>query len=237
MSLSMRACLEADVEGFSSIKLNGVADKVVIGRGNNAGYRVKHPEMSGLHCTIFLKRGKLYVKDNSSTNGTFVDGEQISSDAHVELHRGAMVTMIVSNVFERDQNYMEPGYEVPIFHVNETPLPRRSLRLSAEKGTLPPPKSLKRTISETAAPQDKRPKRLSITEVDLICPITQELMKDPVVTSDGQTYERNAIQRWLQWHITSPITNNPLKNKELTPNTIVRGWCRKLIEQLPQSSV
>ena len=29
------------------------------------------------------------------------------------------------------------------------------------------------------------------------CPITRDIMKDPVVLGDGHTYERTAIQRWL----------------------------------------
>jgi hypothetical protein len=32
---------------------------------------------------------------------------------------------------------------------------------------------------------------------ELICPITQELMRDPVVAEDGYTYEREAILRWF----------------------------------------
>ena len=29
-----------------------------------------------------------------------------------------------------------------------------------------------------------------------LCPITQEVMDDPVITSDGHTYERVAIEQW-----------------------------------------
>lgn len=29
-----------------------------------------------------------------------------------------------------------------------------------------------------------------------VCPITQDLMDDPVVAADGYTYERDAIQEW-----------------------------------------
>ena len=38
------------------------------------------------------------------------------------------------------------------------------------------------------------------------CPITLSKMSDPVVTSDGQTYERTAIEDWLKTHDTSPLT-------------------------------
>jgi len=55
-----------------------------------------------------------------------------------------------------------------------------------------------------------------------ICAITSEMMSDPVVTCDGQTYERSAIERWLQDHQTSPRTNAWLDNKVLIPNVALR---------------
>ena len=54
------------------------------------------------------------------------------------------------------------------------------------------------------------------------CPISQELMEDPVTTSDGQTYERREIFRWLCKHNTSPLTGAPLPNKTLTPAIALR---------------
>ena len=32
---------------------------------------------------------------------------------------------------------------------------------------------------------------------ELVCPITQELMQDPVMCADGESYERNAIEAWF----------------------------------------
>lgn len=32
---------------------------------------------------------------------------------------------------------------------------------------------------------------------NLRCPITHELMKDPVMATDGHTYEREAIMKWF----------------------------------------
>ena len=51
-----------------------------------------------------------------------------------------------------------------------------------------------------------------------IDPISQELMRDPVSTCDGLTYERATIEHWLRGHNTSPISNAQLANKNLTPN-------------------
>ena len=43
-------------------------------------------------------------------------------------------------------------------------------------------------------------------ELDIICPITHEIMLEPVVCSDGITYEKTAIEKWLENNNTSPIT-------------------------------
>eukprot|EP01126_Amoeba_proteus_P056760 TRINITY_DN717_c0_g1_i1.p1 TRINITY_DN717_c0_g1~~TRINITY_DN717_c0_g1_i1.p1 ORF type:complete len:624 (-),score=111.90 TRINITY_DN717_c0_g1_i1:373-2145(-) len=54
------------------------------------------------------------------------------------------------------------------------------------------------------------------------CPITQELMKDPVIDLDGNSFERAAIEDWLKRHATSPITRNPMTQKDLTPNRALK---------------
>jgi len=48
--------------------------------------------------------------------------------------------------------------------------------------------------------------------------IDHEYFQDPVITSDGNTYSRAGIERWLQTHGTSPITNLPLANRTLIRN-------------------
>jgi hypothetical protein len=44
-----------------------------------------------------------------------------------------------------------------------------------------------------------------------------------VICSDGHTYERAAIERWLQSHGTSPKTNAQLTSRALLPNHNLRG--------------
>ena len=50
---------------------------------------------------------------------------------------------------------------------------------------------------------------------DYECPISMELMTDPVICSDGFSYERSAIEIWLKAHDRSPKTNETLPNKTL----------------------
>ena len=39
--------------------------------------------------------------------------------------------------------------------------------------------------------------RRALPPAEYLCPITQDVMVDPVSTCDGHTYERAAIERWL----------------------------------------
>ena len=48
-----------------------------------------------------------------------------------------------------------------------------------------------------------------------ICPITQEIIVDPVATVDGHVYERSAIEQWFRDHNTSPNTGGVLSSKIL----------------------
>ncbi|XP_022738634.1 U-box domain-containing protein 19-like [Durio zibethinus] len=63
---------------------------------------------------------------------------------------------------------------------------------------------------------------------DFRCPISLELMIDPVTVSTGQTYDRSSIQKWFKaGNAICPKTGEKLKNTELVPNTNLR----KLIHQ------
>ncbi|CAH3183694.1 unnamed protein product [Porites lobata] len=58
---------------------------------------------------------------------------------------------------------------------------------------------------------------------EFLCPITREVMSDPVIAADGYTYERASIQEWLtSGRLTSPMTNAPLKSNVLTPNRMLK---------------
>jgi len=56
-----------------------------------------------------------------------------------------------------------------------------------------------------------------------ICPITLQVMHDPVIGPDGHTYERSAITQWLTQHTTSPVTREQMRNTNLIPNIALRN--------------
>jgi hypothetical protein len=68
----------------------------------------------------------------------------------------------------------------------------------------------------------QQPQRPEEAPNEYMCPITGELMEDPVVAADGHTYERAAIEQWFATgRRTSPKTNAVIEAR-LVPNTQLR---------------
>jgi uncharacterized protein len=63
------------------------------------------------------------------------------------------------------------------------------------------------------------------------CNISLALMTDPVITSDGQSYNRSHIEEWLQRNDTSPNTNELLSSKVLIPNMNLHGQILEEVEK------
>ncbi|EEF34846.1 Spotted leaf protein, putative [Ricinus communis] len=62
------------------------------------------------------------------------------------------------------------------------------------------------------------------------CPISLDLMKDPVTLSTGITYDRQSIEKWIEGgNVTCPITAQVLRSLEPIPNHTIRkmiqDWC------------
>lgn len=70
----------------------------------------------------------------------------------------------------------------------------------------------------------------------LTCPITLEVMNDPVVASDGHSYERHAIRNFITRttatgkQLNSPVTGGPLTTEELFSNHLARSLICKAAE-------
>ncbi|KAG2329832.1 hypothetical protein Bca4012_020639 [Brassica carinata] len=79
--------------------------------------------------------------------------------------------------------------------------------------------------TSTAASQ-----KIPVVPDDFRCPISLEMMRDPVIVSTGQTYERTCIEKWIEaGHSTCPKTQQALTSTTLTPNYVLRSliaqWC------------
>jgi len=65
---------------------------------------------------------------------------------------------------------------------------------------------------------------MSTTQVPqyFICPITHNIMSEPYVDNEGNSYEEVAIKQWLMNNNTSPITRSPLHVSDLKLNRSLR---------------
>ncbi|KAJ3675432.1 hypothetical protein LUZ60_004474 [Juncus effusus] len=90
--------------------------------------------------------------------------------------------------------------------------------------------NLSKLSSFSSSRQDELSRSMPIPPEELRCPISLQLMFDPVVISSGQTYERACIEKWFaKGHTTCPKTQQELAHLHLTPNICVKGlissWC------------
>ena len=64
---------------------------------------------------------------------------------------------------------------------------------------------------------------------DLICPLTRELFRVPVITPDGNTFEKNAILQYLETFPKDPLSGNYLTEELLFPNHTFADRIREYI--------
>jgi len=102
--------------------------------------------------------------------------------------------------------------------------PRKSSidNTSSNKATPSPTATSNKTTSKASAPTSHfsafQPAVDNLTK-QYECPLTKEVMNEPMTDFEGNHYERDAIMKYLETHSTSPVTGNPLYPMFLTPNT------------------
>ncbi|KAJ6229731.1 wd repeat [Anaeramoeba flamelloides] len=81
--------------------------------------------------------------------------------------------------------------------------------------------------------EDEIPEEVIKIPEELLGPISFSILKDPVIASDGATYERDSILDWFdrckrkKIGPVSPMTNKPMKNKRLKNNRKMKQKCKE----------
>ncbi|MCO5549197.1 hypothetical protein L7F22_002663 [Adiantum nelumboides] len=85
------------------------------------------------------------------------------------------------------------------------------------------------TLPDISTPATRPPK-------DFVCPITSQIFNDPVTLETGQTFERKAIQEWLdRGNTTCPITRQTLQSLSLPKtNYVLKRVIASWKEQHPE---
>lgn len=78
------------------------------------------------------------------------------------------------------------------------------------------------------------------------CPISLDLMRDPVTAPTGITYDREGIEAWLDTgRAACPVTHGPLRHEDLVPNhairRVIQDWCvanrSRGVERIPTPKI
>ena len=136
-------------------------------------------------------------------------------EQQIQVQHDAVVTKLVRILKQQDEVKHDKG------KIEE--LQRQVFDLTQERGVL--------TQKLEGAHNEMRSIRLVVPS-EFMCPITGEVMEQPVVTADGFTYEKVSIARWLKKHDTSPCTNLLLEHKNLVPNLAIRSQIQDYWQRL-----
>ena len=154
-------------------------------------------------------------------------GEQLLDD--LTHHANSDVRVQAQEILTRFVQFFDMGVEgsqgkVPpaMWTPEEVKVARQREQAAREKmkkeGKLPEEK-----IGQAPANPKSTRRGSTFIPPQFYCPISQDVMMDPVTTHDGHTYERSYISKWFNGgNKTSPITGAALGSVVLVPNHSLR---------------
>src|SRR5690349_1978580 len=67
-------------EGLTGQSYELKVDKTTIGRVEDNTFQITQPSISSHHCEVLLRGNDVVIKDLNSTNGTFINGQQVTGE-------------------------------------------------------------------------------------------------------------------------------------------------------------
>jgi pSer/pThr/pTyr-binding forkhead associated (FHA) protein len=67
-------------EGMTGQSYELKVDKTTVGRVEDNTFQIADPSVSSHHCEVLLRGNDVVIKDLNSTNGTFINGQQITGE-------------------------------------------------------------------------------------------------------------------------------------------------------------
>ena len=136
------------------------------------------------------------VYKRQGSNGVYVNAERLPSETRERLR------VLVQRFQDRVQATRSEDYSTNV-------VTSEQIEASLERCHLEWSKRERPDVEEEG----------TVQMTTLMCPITQEVFKDPVVAADGHSYERSAILRWFENGKTRyPVTNQTLDTKNVITN-------------------
>lgn len=67
---------------------------------------------------------------------------------------------------------------------------------------------------------------------EFVCPISLDVMRCPLIASDGFSYDHESITQWLAKHPVSPMTREPMSPNSLQFNVELMNQIKKWKDSL-----
>ncbi|MEO5801942.1 MAG: FHA domain-containing protein [Verrucomicrobiota bacterium] len=119
-------------EGLTGRAYELKVDKTTIGRVEDNAFQIPEGSVSSHHCEIHLRGSDVVVKDLNSTNGTFINGQQITGEG--VLKSGQILRLGQVEIrLESDETRAAAGKKLP----DQTMIVPQGVKLGGDTGTRP----------------------------------------------------------------------------------------------------
>lgn len=188
-----------------------------ISDGTSSAQDVQYPP----YRTNVANAGQLAVSPVPAGNGS-IDVRANSQESENGDRYNTWNAVDIYDVFDKRRQMHQEDQKVYSYVQSPDAAPSSPIHNAVKPKGMEKIRRLRDAVKDLEATVDRWTGGLTDCVGLLCCPITHELFRDPVLASDGNTYEREAIQEWFSKRSTSPLTNVELRDKTLTPNHLVK---------------
>ena len=126
-------------------------------------------------------------------------------------------------ITEKEQEFQIINERIEELHLKEAEFLERKNKLNSQEAKIIQQKERLKKMEENIKKDQqsffKKQYEMEIEEINRLlqneysCPISKEIMQNPVITTDGFFYEKKLIKNWLKQNDSSPMTREPIEKK------------------------
>ncbi|KAL6224049.1 hypothetical protein ACLB2K_002905 [Fragaria x ananassa] len=148
-------------------------------------------------------------------NPSWMLGRRPHVNSDSELEESSLEEHSLDSSLDSEAEIEENNTRTELFDSEQNQIQKLKQPISAESSRSSPNRLMADSENQSSSGKFTPPK-------DFVCPITSALFDDPVTLETGQTYERKAIQEWLdRGNSTCPITRQNLQSTQLPKTNYV----------------
>lgn len=120
-------------EGLTGRAYDLKVDRTTIGRVDDNAFPIPEGSISSHHCEIHLRGSEVIVKDLNSTNGTFINGQQMTGEAVLKPGQILRLGQVEMRLESDEAKAATGGKKLP----DQTMIIPQGVKLGGDTGTKP----------------------------------------------------------------------------------------------------